>query len=166
MIYYAVITLPDNYRIHTIYSHPTYVHIHIHIHPITLFIFTPYIYIHICTYIHRYRAYKEAAIMMKAKKRIKSTQHIIDAYGLIEGPLPDHITQLLHLPAGEVGVCLVLRYEAGGSLHQYIAEHSKARMHIPMREKIRVIYEISKGIHQLHSHGIVHADLKVSWMCL
>ena len=136
-------------------------------------VYAPYLYMYLppllyilYTYLYRYRAYKEAAIMMKAKKRIKSTQHIIDAYGLIEGLLPDHITQLLHLPAGEVGVCLVLRYEAGGSLHQYIAEHSKARMHIPMREKIRVIYEISKGIHQLHSHGIVHADLKVSWMCL
>jgi serine/threonine protein kinase len=108
----------------------------------------------------RYQAYKEVVIMNLARTRMKSTQHIVNFLGVIEGPLPTNITHLLKLPPDEKAVCLVMRYEGGGTLYNYINNKNKDHTLIPMREKMRFLLQIIRGIHDLHSVGIIHADLK------
>lgn len=108
----------------------------------------------------RIRALQEAAILSHAKRRMQTTNHIIDALGYIDSPLPDSICALLGIPLREPAVCLILRYEGGGSLLGFINHHNKLRHTIPMQEKLRLLLDIATGLSDLHAAGIVHADIK------
>lgn len=73
----------------------------------------------------RHRVRKEASIMTLVKNKIQSTDHIVDSFGVIEGAIPDNIATLLNVPKGELGLCIVTRYEGGGSLQNYLRPRSK-----------------------------------------
>lgn len=108
----------------------------------------------------RLRALKEATILTLAKRRLRSTEHIIDALGYIDEALPCAVSALLGLPPREPAVCLVLRYEGGESLLSLINSNNKVKNTIPMQEKLRLLLDIATGLRDLHAAGIVHADIK------
>ena len=108
----------------------------------------------------RYRAYKEAAIMTRAKHKVQSTAHFIDGYGVIEEVLPSPVAKLLRLPENENSICLVTRYEGGGSIHSFIVKSNKNKIWVPINEKLRLLCEVVLGLSELHSAGIIHADIK------
>ena len=58
------------------------------------------------------------------------------------------------MKAGTEGVGIVMRYEGGGSLEDYL---SKQRS---LSEKLRILEGIARGLSELHGIGIIHADIK------
>lgn len=55
---------------------------------------------------------------------------------------------------GTEGVGIVMRYEGGGSLEDYL---SKQRS---LSDKLRILEGIARGLSELHGLGIIHADIK------
>ena len=54
---------------------------------------------------------------------------------------------------------IVMQFCNGGSLTDYILDHTKPRL--SKADKCRIILEIASGIAYLHSLGFVHRDLKL-----
>jgi len=55
-------------------------------------------------------------------------------------------------------MCIVMEFMALGSLYDLI--HNDLIPDIPIQLKVKIIYQAAKGMHFLHSSGIVHRDLK------
>jgi serine/threonine protein kinase len=102
-------------------------------------------------------AWKEANILINIWRNVENKNSIVRVYGIVEGQMPSSLTSLFHLQNDEEGVGIVMRYEPGGSLENLL--HIK---NIPLNytENIRILREISRGLFELHSIGVIHADLK------
>jgi serine/threonine protein kinase len=64
---------------------------------------------------------------------------------------------MFNLPPKDEGVGIVMRYEGGGSLEALLHSDPKP---LPMIEKIRLLTLIAQAMVELHSSGIIHADIK------
>ncbi|XP_068638943.1 serine/threonine/tyrosine-protein kinase HT1-like [Aristolochia californica] len=54
--------------------------------------------------------------------------------------------------------CIITEYLAGGSLRQYL--HKQEPYSLPHKLVVRLALDIARGMHYLHSQGILHRDLK------
>ncbi len=64
------------------------------------------------------------------------------------------------IPLGHT-VAIVMRYEGGGSLRNaFNPAMTIARKPLTLSDKIHILRECAKGLHQLHSIGIFHGDIK------
>ncbi|KAA6354870.1 MAG: putative Nek4 protein, partial [Streblomastix strix] len=57
---------------------------------------------------------------------------------------------------------LVLEYCSGGDLHSYIKDMISKGLEISDAKAFEIIGQVGSAIHQLHSHRIIHGDLKLS----
>jgi serine/threonine protein kinase len=55
-------------------------------------------------------------------------------------------------------MCLVMELMALGSLYDVL--HNELIPELPFQLKVKLAYQAAKGMHFLHSSGIVHRDLK------
>jgi hypothetical protein len=94
----------------------------------------------------RRRARKEAGMMVLVRQKVNSNV-ITDAYGIIDGPLPDSVANLLRKCAGEASVGIVMKFEGGGSLEKMILSSSRRVNKIyPIHEKLRLLALVAKGL--------------------
>ena len=82
---------------------------------------------------------------------------IIKVHGFSQGPLPVKLTLPFDARPGEDAFGIVMRLEEGGSLENHLC---KAGAQYDIKEKIRILAGIAKGLAALHSANVVHADLK------
>ena len=91
---------------------------------------------------------------------IGTDEYVTKVYGFVEGPLTGEMELSLELPPGDA-FGIVLRLEAGGTLKERLhASTSVPPMPLSMKEKVRFIQQIARGLSELHKMGVVHADLK------
>jgi hypothetical protein len=62
------------------------------------------------------RAYREVQLMTYAQAQVMRKDCMVNVYGIASGSLPASLTSLFHLETGELGVGIVMKYQAGGSL--------------------------------------------------
>ena len=113
-------------------------------------------------------AYDEIEIMKRAEKYIGSSEYIVKAHGLLMGSLPPTLATILDLRQEGLalsGIGIVMRNEAGGTLTSLIYpkkrnSSSNPANQFPLYEKIRILSQIAKGLAELHSAGVIHADIK------
>jgi serine/threonine protein kinase len=55
-------------------------------------------------------------------------------------------------------LCIVMEFMGLGSLYDLL--HNELMPSIPVALKVKMAYQAAKGMHFLHSSGIVHRDLK------
>ncbi|KAM3134709.1 hypothetical protein pb186bvf_013184 [Paramecium bursaria] len=58
------------------------------------------------------------------------------------------------------GQMLVMEYMESGNLYDYICDRSNRKKQNFVKEAQQIIYQVSLGIQQLHSDGLMHRDLK------
>ena len=75
---------------------------------------------------------------------------------LSQEPLPVEFAKLLRVLPGEESIGIVMRVENGGSLGKLI----HGRNIIPIVDKIDMLFQIARGLAELHTVGIIHADIK------
>ena len=108
------------------------------------------------------KAIKEVELIQVAAHRMVFTDCIVAAYGVCRGALPQSqsLNDLFQMPPGELSVGIVMRYEGGGSLENLLAVSRHTRTVIPMKEKLRLLGDIARGLAELHAVGLVHSDIK------
>lgn len=104
------------------------------------------------------RAINEVVLLKEAEKSIGSSENIVRAYGVAKGILPHDLTTLFNIIEDDEGVGIVMRYEGGGSLETLL--HSRRGEQLSVRQKVYILKGIARGLAELHSIGIVHADIK------
>lgn len=110
----------------------------------------------------RKRAGREAFMMMVARSKLDSTL-ITDVYGIIDGPIPINIASVLKKKPLESAIGIVMQFQGGGSLDTLIlGSKSKVKSILPMCDKVRLLSDVAKAIEDLHSVGIIHADIKAA----
>jgi serine/threonine protein kinase len=101
-------------------------------------------------------AHQEATLMYDLCARHLLSDYVTEVFGFAEGPLPDELIARVRLPAGDEGFCMVMRYEAGGSLEGLLYGRN-----LGMTQKLRLLTQMARAIAELHAVGVVHGDLKV-----
>ena len=100
-------------------------------------------------------AREEAELMHRLCVHDRLTAHITEVFGFCEGLIPPDLLDKVHLPKGDIGFCIVMRYEAGGTLDD--ALHGRT---MSMLDKLVLLCQIACSIGEIHSAGVVHGDLK------
>lgn len=105
------------------------------------------------------RVRREAASMRGAEQHI-FTDCIAKVYGVAQGAVPDSVGKILGIRAGTPCVGIVMRYEAGGDLAQYLHCKNRVFRELTLMQKLHILVGITKGIAELHGAGYVHGDIK------
>lgn len=105
------------------------------------------------------RVRREAAAMRGAEQHI-FTDCIAKVYGVAQGAIPDSVGKILGIRAGTPCVGIVMRYEAGGDLAQYLHCKDRVFRELTLMQKLHILVGITKGIAELHGAGYVHGDIK------
>mmetsp|Transcript_18607 Transcript_18607/g.32578 ORF Transcript_18607/g.32578 Transcript_18607/m.32578 type:complete len:540 (+) Transcript_18607:44-1663(+) len=79
-----------------------------------------------------------------------------------------HVVRLLDVYESDRGVDMVMEYLDGGSLQKYITDTGREGMkytkgaskQLPEEEAAMLTWEMLKSLSYMHSHGVVHRDLK------
>ena len=100
-------------------------------------------------------AREEAELMHRLCVHDHLTAHITEVFGFCQGPIPSNLLKVVKLPEDDEGFCIVMRYEAGGTLDD--ALHGRT---ISMLDKLVLLCQIACSIGEIHSAGVVHGDLK------
>lgn len=103
---------------------------------------------------------KREANVMKSAERLLFSDCVTKVYGVVQGPLPEAIARIFDLRGGINCVGMVMRYEPGGDLSQYIHCPGKVFRELTLIQKLHILVGISNGISELHGIGIVHGDIK------
>jgi serine/threonine protein kinase len=108
------------------------------------------------------KAMKEVDIIRKAEERMIFKDCVIRTYGVAQGKLPVELTSLFKIRRGEDGVGIVMRLEKGGSLDTLIhgGRNDGKKKKLSFSDKIDILFQIARGVAELHAVGIVHADIK------
>ncbi len=111
-------------------------------------------------------AIQEVSILMDAESRIVFKDCIIKVYGIASGQLSQTLCETLNVSEETSVVGIVMRHERGGSLDALIhpktssSIHSSAALKINLKDKLRLLTAIARGLAELHTAGIVHGDIK------
>lgn len=108
---------------------------------------------HVCN-----KAIKEVDIIRKAEENMIYKDCIIQTYGIVKGPLPLALSSLFHVGVGEESVGIVMRLERGGSLDGLIHRSKEKMTALTLSNKINILFQIARGIAELHAVGIVHGN--------
>uniref|UniRef100_A0A6B2LE02 Protein kinase domain-containing protein n=1 Tax=Arcella intermedia TaxID=1963864 RepID=A0A6B2LE02_9EUKA len=57
---------------------------------------------------------------------------------------------------------IVMEYMSNGNLQKYLEKRKNNRTEAPLKLRYKMACQIVKGVHHLHSKGIVHSDIKSS----
>jgi len=115
------------------------------------------------------KTWTEANAIFHAFKHIPNPEYIIKILGVVEGELPlpwfEMLRKEVPLRMGARAVGIVMRYIPGGTLSDalYPAVPAQAKYVMDLKERIRILQDISYGIFQLHSltpKYIIHGDIK------
>lgn len=104
-------------------------------------------------------AIQEVKIVIVAERKIFHKDCIIKVYGVATGALPKDVCAMMSLGDDTEAIGIVMRYEGGGSL-QSLIHRREPGIYIAMIEKLRILKSIARGLAELHSADIVHADIK------
>jgi serine/threonine protein kinase len=95
---------------------------------------------------------------------------IVQVYGVINEYVPEKVAQILDVSSSMPALGIVMRFEGGGSLHSLLHSGEGDRsgsvstkvfvQELPLMEKIRLLTGIARGLAELHTVGVVHADIK------
>ena len=112
------------------------------------------------------RSSQEAERVVEINKRgeIGISDVCIQVYGFVEGQVPSLLSSSLKGVAPEEDAFgIVMRLEAGGSLHRLLhAEAGKPQMPLLLREQVRLLSRFARGLFELHKIGVIHGDIKPS----
>ncbi|KXS18143.1 kinase-like protein [Gonapodya prolifera JEL478] len=64
-----------------------------------------------------------------------------------------------HLPSDEMALMIVMEYADGGTLWDYVKQRKEPLLE---RDVLLLFSQISLAIHHIHSHSIIHRDLKTN----
>lgn len=104
-------------------------------------------------------AMKEAGHMESARRSVDCKNNIVKLHGVVQGPLPSDIIALFKLRSGDEAIGLVMQYEAGGSLSNFL-HNPGVRIPISTKDAIVFLRQIALCLTELHAIDIVHGDLK------
>ena len=57
-------------------------------------------------------------------------------------------------------LCIIMEFAEGGDLHVLLKKYRTLKKYIPEKEILQYSWELLQAIHYLHSHNIIHRDLK------
>ena len=96
----------------------------------------------------------EAKMMALAEKGIDCQELMVKLYDIAKGPLPAHLVKFGVPDENVVG--LVMRYEAGGTLHALLHPDKKSpRMPPSLADQLRYMKDIAACLTDLHLFGDV-----------
>jgi serine/threonine-protein kinase len=78
----------------------------------------------------------------------------------VEGPIPDDMADLFQISRNNQSIGIVMRYEAGGTLTQYLHGNDGVNRKLTLAQKLHLLENISIGLADLHSVNIIHGDIK------
>ena len=104
-----------------------------------------------------------------AVKKIKKDFHSIEEFTTLNWekdiitflknfPKTEHILKCYDIIETAENIYIVTEYIAGGSLSSFIR---KNKICLPSTTVKKIIYQVVKGLSELHSYGIVHRDMKL-----
>ena len=100
-------------------------------------------------------AREEAELMHRLCVHDHLTSHVTEVFGFCEGRIPPDLLEKVNLPKGDEGFCIVMRYEAGGTLDDVLQGRTLSTL-----DKLILLCQIACSIAEIHSVGVVHGDLK------
>ena len=100
------------------------------------------------------QACEEVALIRNAEERMSDISCIVHPFGVSNGPLTSEMCRVFRMQDGEEGIGITMRYEAGGSLENLIHNPRRTGEPLSTNEKVRILYEIAKGLAELHAAGI------------
>ena len=74
---------------------------------------------------------------------------VVKPYGIAIGPLCHQLSDTFHMERGTDAIGIVMKFEAGRSLEQYIFNNGP----INGTEKIRIIESIARALTEIHALG-------------
>ena len=101
-------------------------------------------------------AREEAELMYRLCVQDHLTLHVTEVFGFCEGPIPPALLKAVKLPEDDEGFCMVMRYEAGGTLDSVL--HNDRTL--SMLDKLGLLCQIACSIAEIHNAGVIHGDLK------
>jgi serine/threonine protein kinase len=107
-------------------------------------------------------AEQEIILIEKAQNSVM-VDCLVRVYGLVIGMIPEKLADIIDTSHKTPVLGIVMRYEKGGSMDSYLfinMSTTEKKKSISMNEKIRLLTMIARGIAELHSVGIIHADIK------
>jgi serine/threonine protein kinase len=81
-------------------------------------------------------------------------------YIIASGCLPSALRHQLSISDLTKTVGILLRYEGGGTLRSLIYDTDRSVAPLPVLEKLRLLTGIARGLTELHTIGVIHADIK------
>lgn len=106
---------------------------------------------------------REINVIREANKNINDLDCIVKVYGGVQGRLSQTLASAFQLNTADECVGIVLRYEPGGSLANLLYPlDGTMEKPLDIVEKFRLLLGISRGLVELHSHSIIHGDIKPS----
>ena len=100
-------------------------------------------------------AREEAELMHRLCVHDHLTSHVTEVFGFCVGLIPTDLLKDVTLPKGDEGFCIVMRYEAGGTLVDALQDRTLSTL-----DKLNLLCQIACSIAEIHSVGVVHGDLK------
>lgn len=106
-------------------------------------------------------ALQEAGVIASATRYIFNKDGIVNLYGVALGPLTSELSSFFGLQEGTSRVGIVMRYEAGGTLHDLIhPKPQQMKYDLKLSVKLQVLLGIADTLRDLHAAGVIHGDLK------
>ncbi|KAJ3128586.1 hypothetical protein HK098_004012 [Nowakowskiella sp. JEL0407] len=108
---------------------------------------------------------KEVAIKLIKKESIENPGRkakLMREISILQSVSHPFIVKLIEVVETDQYIGMVLEYASGGELFEYILAHR----HLKERDASRFFAQLISGVHYLHSHNIVHRDLKLENLLL
>lgn len=95
----------------------------------------------------------------KHSSELGKTHSLSHEFEILSKLSHENIVQCLGIVRKDTGVVIVLEYADSGDLHAFLR---RQRKQLPARTAVRIMREITSGLHYLHGQNVLHRDLKTS----
>jgi hypothetical protein len=110
---------------------------------------------------------EEVRMLLMIEEKITYKDCVVKCYGMVNGKLPKYLSSALRVANNVEAVGILMKYEEGGSLGSFIngrgrknKDSNVTQPSLSLQEKLRLLKGIARGLAELHSIGVVHADIK------
>jgi serine/threonine protein kinase len=105
----------------------------------------------------RKEIYREAESNQMLHRKATKSDGFVRVYGVVTGKVTRPIAKLLHASETEECIGLVMKYESGVSLYQYLHNHEVS---ISIPDRLYILAMACKGLAEVHMAGLVHNDVQ------